>query len=56
MVNNKKTLKIINETLNTDYERLSQVPDDKLKRVWMLLKISQLMREYDIKVFSCRES
>jgi len=40
------TLKAINEILETNYTRLDQVPTDKLTRVYLLLKIEDILIDH----------
>jgi hypothetical protein len=38
-----EVLETVNDILGTTYKTLEQVPDDKLKRVYIILKIIQIL-------------
>lgn len=51
----EELLEVINTILSTDYDRLNRVPHDALKRVYMILKISDLMANHNVSVFVCKK-
>lgn len=52
-MSDEEILRVVNEALNSDYERLGAVPLEKLKRALLLLQIAQLCIEHDISIFQC---
>ena len=50
----EELIRLINDLLSTNYDKLSRIPLDALKRVWMILEITYLINTHDVKVFMCK--
>ena len=49
----EELLRRINDMLSTSYDKLSRVPLDALRRVWIILEITYLINTHNVKVFMC---
>lgn len=53
-INDQRILNAVNELLDTAYANLDDVPDEKLRRVYLLLSIELLLAQYpDVRVLGC---